>query len=215
MSVRYLNADFMSFLPDLKKLIEANYEELCVTKDFPLIPDYEVYERVAKSGNITCIVCMDDDEVVGYAIFLIQPHLHYKTCLTAFEDIYYLKPEYRKGRTGIKMFKFAEEEFFTSFIISGIAVCCRLSTIHGLKHLPQNLFNLSCFGYSSETLNDCLQDLKKLPCLIGIGFNNCTNLKEISFLQNFINQKIKLNSLIIYSLEFSFLAKVLFDHLRN
>lgn len=109
MTVRYFNADFMSFLPDLKKLIEANYEELCVTKEFPLMPDYEVYERIAKSGNITCIVCMDGDEVVGYVIFLIQPHLHYKTCLTAFEDIYYLKPEYRKGRIGIRMFKFAED----------------------------------------------------------------------------------------------------------
>jgi GNAT superfamily N-acetyltransferase len=109
MSVQYLNADFMSFLPDLKKLIQANYEELCVTKEFPLLPDYDAYERIAKTGNITCIVCVDKDEVVGYAIFLIQPHLHYKTCLTAFEDIYYLKPEYRKGRTGIKMFKFAED----------------------------------------------------------------------------------------------------------
>lgn len=109
MTVRYFNADFMSFLPDLKKLIEANYEELCVTKEFPLMPDYEAYERIAKSGNITCIVCMDGNEVVGYVIFLIQPHLHYKTCLTAFEDIYYLKPEYRKGRIGIRMFKFAED----------------------------------------------------------------------------------------------------------
>jgi GNAT superfamily N-acetyltransferase len=52
---------------------------------------------------------MDGNDVIGYVIFMVQPHLHYKTCLTAFEDIYYLKPEYRKGRTGIRMFKYAEE----------------------------------------------------------------------------------------------------------
>jgi len=35
--------------------------------------------------------------------------LHYIDCVLATEDIYYLKPEYRKGRTAIKMFKFAEQ----------------------------------------------------------------------------------------------------------
>jgi len=107
--IRYINADFLSFLPDLKILLPAHYEELCVTKDFPLAPDYDAYERLAEAGQIVCIVCMDGDELIGYIIFIVQPHLHYKTCLTAFEDIYYLKPEYRKGRTGIRMFKYAEE----------------------------------------------------------------------------------------------------------
>ena len=41
--------------------------------------------------------------------FFVGPNLHYKDCLLATEDIYYLKPEYRKGRTGIKMFQFAEK----------------------------------------------------------------------------------------------------------
>ena len=109
MSIRYINAEPFSFLKDLETLFPAHYEELCVTKDFPLMPDYDAYKRLADAGQVVCIVCMDDDEVVGYIVFLVQPHLHYKTCLTAFEDIYYLKPEYRKGRTGIKMFKYAEE----------------------------------------------------------------------------------------------------------
>ena len=38
-----------------------------------------------------------------------MPHLHYKTCLTAFEDIYFLKKEYRKGRVGIRLFQYAEK----------------------------------------------------------------------------------------------------------
>jgi GNAT superfamily N-acetyltransferase len=29
--------------------------------------------------------------------------------LTAFEDIYYLKKEYRKGRVGLRLFQFAED----------------------------------------------------------------------------------------------------------
>lgn len=107
--IKYINADPFSFLQALEPMFPAHYEELCVTKEFPLEPDYDAYRRIADAGQLVCIVCMDDKEVVGYIVFIVQPHLHYKSCLTAFEDIYYLKPEYRKGRTGIKMFKFAED----------------------------------------------------------------------------------------------------------
>jgi hypothetical protein len=37
-----------------------------------------------------------------------MPHIHSKNCLTAHEDIYFMKPEYRKGFNGINMFKFAQ-----------------------------------------------------------------------------------------------------------
>jgi hypothetical protein len=50
-----------------------------------------------------------DEELIGYIVFTIQPHLHYKTCKTAFEDVYYIKKEYRRGRTGIKLFQYAEK----------------------------------------------------------------------------------------------------------
>ena len=108
-NIKYINADPFSFLQALEPMFPAHYEELCVTKEFPLEPDYDAYRRIAEAGQLVCIVVMDDQEVVGYIVFIVQPHLHYKSCLTAFEDIYYLKPEYRKGRTGIRMFKFAEE----------------------------------------------------------------------------------------------------------
>jgi hypothetical protein len=107
--IKYINADPFSFLQALEPMFPDHYEELCVTKEFPLEPDYEAYKRIADAGQLVCIVCMNGMEVIGYIVFIVQPHLHYKSCLTAFEDIYYLKPEYRKGRTGIKMFKFAED----------------------------------------------------------------------------------------------------------
>jgi GNAT superfamily N-acetyltransferase len=50
-----------------------------------------------------------EDEQLGYALFIVQPHIHYRTCKTAFEDVYYLKKEHRLGRTGIRLFQFAEE----------------------------------------------------------------------------------------------------------
>ena len=91
---------------DVEKLLQSHYEELSVTKQYKLNPDYEVYRQ--NSNRIKVVVCEDDDVIVGYIVFFVSPHLHYKDCLMAVEDIYYLKPEYRKGSTGIKMFRFAE-----------------------------------------------------------------------------------------------------------
>ena len=55
------------------------------------------------------ITCREDEELIGYMMFIVCSPLHVKSCLTALEDIYYLRKTHRKGRTGIKMFQFAEE----------------------------------------------------------------------------------------------------------
>jgi GNAT superfamily N-acetyltransferase len=105
----YADCDPFEFVGEMEKLFLLHYEELCVTKDFPLAPDYDAYRRLANAGMLRCITVRADEEVIGYAIFIVQPHLHYMTCKTAFEDIYYIRPDFRKGRVGIKLFKYAEE----------------------------------------------------------------------------------------------------------
>lgn len=99
----------LDFLGEMEAIFPEHYEELCVTKDFPMAPDYDAYKRLVDAGFIRVITVRADKELIGYIIFIIQPHLHYKTCLTAFEDLYYLKKEYRLGRIGIRMFKYAED----------------------------------------------------------------------------------------------------------
>lgn len=112
----YADCDPFAFVGELEQLFPLHYEELCVTKDFPLAPDYDAYKRLANAGMLRCITVRADEEVIGYAIFIVQPHLHYMTCKTAFEDIYYIRPDFRKGRVGIRLFKYAEE------VLKGIGV---------------------------------------------------------------------------------------------
>jgi GNAT superfamily N-acetyltransferase len=109
MTIRYIVEDPATFIEELKDIIPAHYDELCVTKDFPLAPDYEAYGRLYVAQMLKCITARDENGLIGYAIFIVQPHLHYKSCKTAFEDIYFLKKEHRLGRTGIRLFQFAEE----------------------------------------------------------------------------------------------------------
>ncbi len=109
MKIQYTVEDPATFIEELKEIIPVHYDELCVTKDFPLAPDYEAYGRMYTAGMLKCITARGDEGLIGYAIFIVQPHLHYRTCKTAFEDIYFLRKEHRLGRTGIRLFQFAEE----------------------------------------------------------------------------------------------------------
>ena len=99
----------MGVADDIKHLFAEHYDELCVTKDFPLDPDYEAYQRMADSGCLRVITCRLNERAIGYVVFIIQPHLHYKTCLTAFEDVYFVHKDYRRGRVGIRLFQYAEK----------------------------------------------------------------------------------------------------------
>jgi L-amino acid N-acyltransferase YncA len=109
MTIQYAIEDPATFIEEFKVLAPAHYEELCVTKDFPMDPDLEAYGRMHMAGMLKCVTARDDEELVGYAIFIVQPHLHYRSCKTAFEDLYFLKKTHRLGRTGIRLFQFAEE----------------------------------------------------------------------------------------------------------
>ena len=104
----YEDVDGLKFIDELEKIFPEHYEELCVTKEYALDPDYDAYRRIGEAGMLRCITCRNDGELIGYAVFIVSPHLHYKSCKTAVEDIYYVKKEYRKGRIGIRLFQYAE-----------------------------------------------------------------------------------------------------------
>jgi len=105
----YEDVDALQFLPEFEKLFPLHYEELCVTKEFPLEPDLDAYRALANAKMLRCITCRADGELIGYIVFTISRHMHYRTCITAFEDLYFVRKDYRKGRVGIKLFQYAEK----------------------------------------------------------------------------------------------------------
>jgi GNAT superfamily N-acetyltransferase len=105
----YEDVNGLDFLNELEQVFPEHYEELCVTKEFPLEPDYEAYRRIGQAGMLRTVTCRADGVLIGYIVFIVSPHLHYKSCATAIEDIYFVKKEYRKGRVGIRLFQYAEK----------------------------------------------------------------------------------------------------------
>jgi len=107
--IEYKDDSWLENLDELKEIIKDHYEELSVTKAYPLDPDWDAYKQILDAGRLKFVTCKEDGKLIGYIIYFVMPHLHYKTCLTAFEDIYFLKKEYRKGRVGIRLFQYAEK----------------------------------------------------------------------------------------------------------
>lgn len=94
---------------DIKELIKLHYDEIAVNKeDIPLDPDWDRYKLLDDKGLIMIITARDEGKLVGYSIFFISNHLHYKSTVYANNDLLYLHPDYRKGLTGIKLIKTSE-----------------------------------------------------------------------------------------------------------
>lgn len=103
--------DFTATLDELKPLLPLHYEELALNKDqVPLDPQYEIYLERDARGEVCFVTLRENGALVGYFIGFIAPGLHYRTCLTCTMDIFYVHPDYRGKRGGIKLFRTVENE---------------------------------------------------------------------------------------------------------
>jgi hypothetical protein len=97
---------------ELHSLLRLHYEEIALDRDhIPLDPDWERYEALCDRGNLFVATARNEEQqLIGYSIFFVLNHLHYKSTLVASNDVLYLHPDYRKGTTGIKLIKISESE---------------------------------------------------------------------------------------------------------
>ncbi len=81
-----------------------HHASLALNQDeIKLACDEEKYEQGEASGNLIVITAREEDELVGYYYGMLLTHLHYKDAgLMCYTDVYWLKPEHRKGGNGAK-----------------------------------------------------------------------------------------------------------------
>jgi mannose-6-phosphate isomerase-like protein (cupin superfamily)/L-amino acid N-acyltransferase YncA len=93
---------------EMKELFRGHYEEIAFYKDIELEPDEPAYVRLAEAGLLRVFTVRDAGALVGYVMFIVRWNPHYRSSLIAMQDVLYLKPEYRRGRTGITLIRVAE-----------------------------------------------------------------------------------------------------------
>lgn len=129
-------------LEEAKPLLAKHWKEIAHYQDIPLDPDYEIYIKMESIGVLRAFTCRDvDSKMIGYAVFLIKPHMHYKTCLMAYQDIIYIEPS-RRGVGGFFM-RWLDEQ---------------LKTL-GVQVVSQHVKSAHNFGPILERMGYELQDL--------------------------------------------------------
>jgi hypothetical protein len=88
-----------AFLPDHWREIALNKDEI------PLDKDEASYRQLADAGALHILTVRKSGVLVGYIAGIVRPHLHYRSSLHCFTDVFYVKPECRRGRIGIELFK--------------------------------------------------------------------------------------------------------------
>jgi GNAT superfamily N-acetyltransferase len=110
MPVTYQQEFLVTTEKDARPLLEKHWQEIAVNKEhIKLNPDWEAYADLEASGNLKIFTARDGSALVGYFVVFVRNHIHYKDHLFAHNDILFLSEPYRKGFTGIKLIKFAEE----------------------------------------------------------------------------------------------------------
>jgi hypothetical protein len=96
---------------EIEPLWRMHYDEIAEDHErVPLDPDWDKYRSLAQSGTLHIVTARRAGELVGYAFTIVSTHLHYRTTLFSFSDLYYLRPDCRGGRTAVRLFRFVEAE---------------------------------------------------------------------------------------------------------
>jgi len=95
---------------DAQKLITLHWQEIALNKHkIKLNPHWEAYAELEREGQLRIFTAREKGELIGYFVVIVGMNLHYKDHVFAVNDVLYLRKDWRKGLTGVKLIKFAEK----------------------------------------------------------------------------------------------------------
>ena len=110
-SATYQTEDYSKVKDELAVMFPRHWDEIALNKDkIKLNIDWEVYDRAHSSGKLVIITARDGVKLIGYWVGFLVENPHYKGYRIAQTDIFYILPESRRGRVGINLFRFLEDE---------------------------------------------------------------------------------------------------------
>lgn len=89
-------------------LIAKHFKEIARFKDFRVEPDFDFYQAAENAGNLRIYTARFDSQLVGYSVFMLYRHPHFKATKQAYEELLYLDPFRRKGDLGDKLIQFCD-----------------------------------------------------------------------------------------------------------
>lgn len=106
----YQLESFNSIKHDIKPLIEQHWHEIALNQDkIKLNPDWKEYARLDQAGKLRIYTARKDGVLHGYFVVIVSRSLHYMDHLFAHNDIIFLTKKARRGLTGVKLIKYAQD----------------------------------------------------------------------------------------------------------
>ena len=121
----------------MKALLAAHYAEAIERRKRPeLNVDWDWYRSVESVGMLAIVAMRDGGAMVGYAAFMVGPHPHCRQHRVATNDVFYIKPDYRKGTHAAKLRRYCETMLRDEMNVDEIAISAeRGSTLQRLLEL--------------------------------------------------------------------------------
>ena len=102
-----VNADFIE---EMKPMTVDHLEEIPSFPDIKPGIDFALYAKMEELGVLRAYVARHEGKMVGYAIFIVADHPHYKGSLQATQDCIFLDKEHRRGWDGINLIRFCDDQ---------------------------------------------------------------------------------------------------------
>lgn len=108
---------------EAEKLLKIDWDEMATKargEEFEI--NWQGYEALEELGMLKVFSCRDDGNLVGYFSVVVTKSMTSKNTINAVSEAFYLHPDYRKGMTGVKLFKFVEkclkEDGYDNFVVT-------------------------------------------------------------------------------------------------
>lgn len=109
--VTFQQESLYEIIDEVDELLQLHYLELTLNRDkIKLEPMWERYSALEFAGAFVVYTARSNGRLIGYSAFFLNNHLHYADLKTAINDVLFIHPEFRVGRTGIGMIRFSERE---------------------------------------------------------------------------------------------------------
>lgn len=107
-SITVQRETYDQYIDDVLPLYEDHWREVCWRREnFVLNPDHEKYRKLEAGGALRIFTARENGIIIGYALFVVQHHLHYKDVKIASNDIVFVDPARRGHWLGIKLLRHA------------------------------------------------------------------------------------------------------------
>jgi len=106
----FAKESWVYYWPEAQELWQAHYHDAGMTGKMPFGVDVQRYANASAAGMLHITTARNKSKLVGYLTAFVLPHSHYQSVLCAFEDTYFLLPEWRRGLNGARLIRAAIEQ---------------------------------------------------------------------------------------------------------